>query len=177
MLLGDETGVAKCDLWENYIPKFQVGHCYSISPVQVRSWLRNKKISTLVHTSVVEVKDEALLKLEAPIEKGEAGNTTTVRVQSIDAIDKIETFLRCNKCEKKHTSDGDIAHCDYCGRHMKTAKCSKDVCVRFVVEIGDEDEDVEDGNQEIKKLSLTAFNSSLSAECGDLSGLPNDSEI
>ena len=133
----------------------------------MRSWLRNKKISTLVHTSVVEVKDEALLKLEAPIMKGEAANTTTVRVQSIDSIDKIETVLRCNKCEKKRlqTLDSDIAHCDYCGRHMKTAKCSKDVCVRFVVEIGDEDEDIEYGNQEIKKLSLTAFNSSLSAEC------------
>ena len=179
VLLGDETGVAKCDLWESYIPKFQVGHCYSISPVQVRSWLGNKKISTLVHTSVAEVKDEALLGLEAPIEKGEAANTSTVRVQSIDSIDKIETFLRCDKCGKKllQTSDSDIAHCDYCGRHMKTAKCSKDVCVRFVVEIGNEDEDAEDGNQEIKKLSLTAFNSCLSAVCGDLPGLPNDNEI
>jgi hypothetical protein len=55
--------MVKLDLWENYISKFQVGHCYSISPVQVRSWLGNKKISTLVYSDVVEVKDKALLYL------------------------------------------------------------------------------------------------------------------
>ena len=58
VLLGDKTGVAKCNVWENYIPKFEVGHCYTISPVQVRSWLGNKKFSTLVYSNVVEVKDE-----------------------------------------------------------------------------------------------------------------------
>ena len=47
-LLGDETGVAKCDVLENYILKFEVRLCCTISPVQVRSWFGNKKFSTLV---------------------------------------------------------------------------------------------------------------------------------
>ena len=119
VLLGDETGVAKCDVWENYIPKFEVGHCYTISPVQVRSWLGNKKFSTLVYSNVVEVKDEVLLELEAPIDKAEETNMATVRVQCIDSIDKIETFIRCEKCGKKvlQPSDSFVAHCDYCRRH------------------------------------------------------------
>ena len=183
VLLGDETGVAKCDVWENYIPKFEVGHCYTISPVQVRSWLGNKKFSTLVYSNVVEVKDEVLLKLEAPIDKAEETNMATVRVQCIDSIDKIETFIRCEKCGKKvlQPSDSFVAHCDYCGRHMRIAKCKKDVCVRFVVEIGSEDvcETLEIGssNEDVKKLSLTAFDNSLSAVCCDLPNLSSDKDI
>ncbi len=137
--LGDSTGVVKVNLWEDFISKFEIGHCYTISPVQVRSWMGKKKISTVIYSDVVEIcDDQELLDLEAPVEGDDAANddTVTVQVKSIDLIDKIDTFLRCDKCGKKvlQLSSSDFAHCDYCGRHMRTAKCKKDVCVKFCVE-------------------------------------------
>ena len=66
---------------------------------------------------------------------------------------------------------------------MRIAKCKKDVCVRFVVEIGSKDvcETLEIGssNEDVKilKLSLTAFDNSLSAVCCDLPNLSSDKEI
>lgn len=40
---GDITRTIELDMWENHIAEFELGHCYSISPVHACSWIWKKK--------------------------------------------------------------------------------------------------------------------------------------
>jgi len=51
-LFADEMGKIELDLWEGHISAVEVGHMYTISPVQVRRWLGKKKVSTVVSSII-----------------------------------------------------------------------------------------------------------------------------
>ena len=62
-MFADSTGTVVVDIWEQHIPMIENGKVYHITPVQVCSWARKKKLSTTVRSVVTEIADETLSKV------------------------------------------------------------------------------------------------------------------
>ena len=134
-LLTDDSNTITIDIWENYIQQLQNGHVYSLSPVRMRSWQGDFKISTIKDKTIIkELKDcpelEDLTVDDHHLTTEDGKETMSVR--EILSIGKVEKFLKCNRCSKKILQSKSLyAHCDNCGQYTRVSQCIKDICVKF----------------------------------------------
>lgn len=49
-VLANTTGSIRLDVWDTNIRQLKLGHIYCLSPVGIRLWSRQKKISTIINT-------------------------------------------------------------------------------------------------------------------------------
>ena len=113
------------DLWETHINAVIEGHLYQMSPLLVRIWSRQKKLST---TKITEINDESKAKTKKSPKE-------TVVIKEITAITKCDKFQRCPKCmnEIPQTTCSRIAKCHKCGT-MKAEKCHVGLFLTVTVE-------------------------------------------
>lgn len=128
VVFADETGRIDLNLWEDHITAVQVGKVYSICPVQVRRWLRKKKISTVMRTTIkpqnmdARLSEIALVSEEELVE-GFASNTRVI--PRFQCVEKVEMYLQCMKCCRKilQAMGTSVVRCDRCGYSMRTVDC------------------------------------------------------
>ena len=125
------------DLWENHIHSVIEGHSYEITSVQVRTWVKRKKLSTTVKTQIKEIKDEEIDKIEISQTRKQAKDTVVIK--EFSTITKCEKFQRCPKYQKKipPTTCARIAKCHKCGM-MKAGKCQVGLFLTVTVETTEE---------------------------------------
>ena len=103
-MFADEMGRIDLDQWEDHITAVQVGKVYFICPVQVQRWLRKKKISTVMCTTIKPQNMDACLSeialvLEEELVEGFTSNTRVI--PWFQFVEKVETYLQCMKCCRK----------------------------------------------------------------------------
>ena len=164
-IIGDSTDNIHIDVWENYIPQVQQGKVYSIAPVQMRSFKGEKKISTVMSTVIQEIQDAHQLNdLSLDDDSTLEIKTVTKNFANIDHIDKLDTYLKCQKCSKKilQATSKVSVRCDYCGQYMRSKNCKSDICVKFSTLNDDE------------MIQLTTFGSALQPIFNDIFDINND---
>ena len=141
-LFAYETGKIELDLWEGHISAVEVGRAYTMSPVQVRRWLGNKKVSTVVSSTIrAEEMNECLsaipLATKEEIREGFASSTLTIR--SFQCVEKVESYVQFRKCSRKilQAMGTPVVRCDRCGYSMRTVDCPVRRYASVVMEVTD----------------------------------------
>ena len=149
-ILCDSSGCIRLDVWQENIEKINVGSVYEMRPLQVRTWSRQKKLVTMMHSRFTAVVNEVLQNLTMNDDPNESLGPTSavITVSEISSVEKVEKICCCMNCRKPimQTSATLFARCDRCGHTMRVRDCSKDFRVKFVVTSKDE-----------KKVSLLAY--------------------
>lgn len=148
------------DVWESHIDQIQEGGVYSFSPVQVRIWSRQKKISTVIRTAITPIENPTLASLssDVPDTASGGGNTCSITVTNISSVEKFESFSLCLNCSRRllQATSTPIVRCERCRHTMRLKDCATSVCAKFVVK-------TDDG----KRIYLTALQDALEKAFGE----------
>ena len=105
-VLADTTGFIRLDVWDTNIRQLRLGHIYCLSPVGIRLWSGQKKISTAINTRVTVVEDESFS--EIAVEDCDDARKLGEEVFEIDnilSVEKVETLQQmCQLYQKTSTS-------------------------------------------------------------------------
>ena len=140
-VIGDETeNPIQLDVWGLHIDSIKKGKTYFLSPVQVRIWGDEKKLSTSLETVVEEIEDDVLANVHLDWEDLTETEIQTISVSSIFSVEAVEFFSLCVQCKRRllQMTSGSTARCDKCGHTMRLVDCLKSVSAKFVVKIEDE---------------------------------------
>ena len=134
-VLADTTGSIRLDVWDTNIPQLRLGHVYRLSPVGIRLWSGQKKISTTVNTRVTAVEDESFSAIA--VEDRDHDRKLGEDVFDIDnilSVEKVEHFSKCINCTRKlvQVTSEDIVQCDRCGHSMRLSQCERSIMAKIV---------------------------------------------
>ena len=134
-LLADTTGSIRLDVWDTNIPQLRLGNVYCLSPVGIRLWSGQKKISTTVNTRVTVVEDESFT--EIAVEHHDEARKLGEEVLEIDNIlsfEKVEHFSKYVNCTRKlvQVTLENIVQCDCCGHSMRLSQCEQSIMAKIV---------------------------------------------
>ena len=144
VIFADNLGIIKVDFWEENISKVEAEKVYQISPIQVRDWFNEKKLSTTVRSVITPIpNDQSLHEVNVCREQIDfMTHTIALEVLHIHLVEKVEIFIPCVKCSRKilqETTKG-VVSCDRCGGIMRLADCAKQLCAKIVVHSSDKEE-------------------------------------
>ena len=134
-LLADTTGSIRLDVWDTNIPQLRLGNVYRLTPVGIRLWSGQKKISTTVNTRVTVVEDESFT--EIAVEHHDEARKLGEEVLEIDnilSVEKVEHFSKCVNCTRKlvQVTLENIVQCDRCGHSMRLSQCEQSIMAKVV---------------------------------------------
>ena len=133
-VLADTTGFIRLDVWDKNIPQLRLGRVYRLSPVGIRLWSGQKKISTTTNTRVTVVEDESFsaINVKDPDEVGLGEEV--IDIDSILSVEKVEHFSKCVNCTRKlvQVTSENIVQCDRCGHSMRLSQCERSVMAKIV---------------------------------------------
>lgn len=140
-VLADTTGSIRLDVWDTNIRQLRLGHVYRISPVGIRLWSGQKKISTTVNTRVTVVEDESFSGI-AVEDRDEARilGEEVLEIDNILSVEKVEHFSKCVNCTRKlvQVTSENIVQCDRCGHSMRLSQCERSIMAKIVVPQADD---------------------------------------
>ena len=134
-VLADTTGSIRLDVWDTNIRQLRLGHIYRLSPVGIRLWSGEKKISTTINTRVTVVEDESFS--EIAVEDCDDARKLGEEVFEIDnilSVEKVEHFSKCVNCTRKlvQVTSENIVQCDRCGHNMRLSQCERSIMAKIV---------------------------------------------
>jgi len=134
-VLADTTGSIRLDVWDTNIRQLRLGHIYRLSPVGIRLWSGQKKISTTINTRVTVVEDESFseIAVEDCDDARELGEEV-FEIDNILSVEKVEHFSKCVNCNRKlvQVTSENIVQCDRCGHSMPLSQCERSIMAKIV---------------------------------------------
>lgn len=119
-LFANTTGSIRLDVWDT-IPQLRLSNVYCLSPVGIRLWSGQKKISTTINTRVTAEEDQSLnvIAVEDRDEARKLGEEV-LEIDNILSVEKVEHFSKCVNCTRKlvQVTSENIVQCDRCGHCM-----------------------------------------------------------
>ncbi|XP_078365700.1 uncharacterized protein LOC144649967 isoform X1 [Oculina patagonica] len=114
--IADDTSAIKLTLWDNHIPLVEEGKVYEIINARVRSYGRDKYLSTNFETIVKEKSDQQNMIVVPELMEQESTSDKTIVVNQIGGVQEIQRFAVCNSCHRKLGNlQSELCVCDFCG--------------------------------------------------------------
>lgn len=134
-LFANTTGSIRLDVWDTIIPQLRLSNVYCLSPVGIRLWSGQKKISTTINTRVTAEEDESLnvIAVEDRDEARKLGEEV-LEIDNILSVEKVEHFSKCVNCTRKlvQVTSENIVQCDRCGHRMRLSQCKQSIIAKIV---------------------------------------------
>lgn len=159
----DKSGIIQVDIWEQFIPMIQEGKIYQISPIQVRVWNEEKKLSTTFRSVVTEIQDESLAQLTVSEDQINVDDPSIeFQVPNIYSVEQLQTLIHCVNCSQRiiQATAARIVHCDICQHTMSAENCKRQLHAKLLFQ-----------SPKAETLTLTAFENALSTVVENISNL------
>lgn len=109
-----------------------IGQTYKLTNVQVKIWLKKKKISTTPRTKITPIKDESLDIISVEECPSEESTDKTVLLKEILAVEQFNEHWKCLRCNKRiqHASSSNVKRSFKCGL-IKASNCELALHIKF----------------------------------------------
>ena len=150
VILADSTAVYRCVVWETNVGKLEVGTCYELKDIVIKSYDGTEYLSLSEHSTIVVIEDIGDV-VENTLS---CSSTNDFEIKGeITGVATCDTYSSCRSCKGKTKEITQvIVECTKCGVKAKADRCKQVTTARLLIE-----------DTEGKEYKVTVFNEVIEA--------------